>query len=184
MSLQNQQNLLAKLYTDAEFRRAFLSEPAKIGAENFLSETEIREIAGIMPEELNFFADSLFSKRLRQVEKFLPLTRKVLGEVFKSTFREFSQGFNPQTVKKHFEDAFEFCGYLQKQNISKPAINAVRFERAKLAFFGLERRIAVCRLDFDIRKPEFSDRAGEFAIPEKKIAVWLRIGKRVRHFFI
>ena len=49
MSLQKQQNLLAKLYTDAEFRRAFLSEPEKIGAENDLSEREIAEIAGIMP---------------------------------------------------------------------------------------------------------------------------------------
>src|SRR6185369_7897216 len=104
MSLQEQQNLLAKLYTDAEFRRAFLSMPEKIGIENELNKIEIKEIAGIMPEELDFFADSLFWKRLREVEKFLPLTRKVLGEDFINYFRRFSQNFNPQTVKKHIED--------------------------------------------------------------------------------
>jgi hypothetical protein len=186
MSLQEQQNLLAKLYTDAGFRRAFLAEPAKIGAENDLSAPEIQEIAEIMPEELNFFADSLFWKRLREVEKFLPLTKKALGEEFTNNFREFAQKFNPQSIKKHFEDALEFCGFLQKQNISAIASNAAKYERAKLEFYGLEKRIVVCRLDFDVGKIDFSGRHFETAIPEKKkkIAVWLRVGKRVRHFLI
>src|SRR5215213_1679726 len=124
MSLEQQQNLLAKLYTDAEFRRAFLSQPAKIGAENDFS-----EIAAIMPEELDFFADSLFWKRLREAEKFLPLTRKILGEDFTDNFREFSQQFNPQTVKKHFEDALGFARFLRKGKISDLAKNAAKFEQ-------------------------------------------------------
>ena len=176
MSLLEQQNLLAKLYTDAEFRRAFLSQPEKIGAENFLDENEIAEIFAIMPEELEFFADSLFWKRVREVEKFLPLTRKVLGEDFTTRFREFSQSFNPQTVKKHFEDALEFCRFLRAQEVSGLAKSAAKFEQAKLEFFGIEKRLVVCRLDYDVR----------MEIPEKKkkIAVWLRIGKRIKHFYI
>ena len=186
MSLQEQQNLLAKLYTDAEFRRAFLSEPAKIGAENGLNEGDIREIAGIMPDELNFFADSLFWKRLREVEKFLPLTGKVLGADFSKHFREFSRTFNPQTVKKHFEDALEFCRFLRKRDISEFAANAAKFEQSKLEFFGLEKRVVVCRLDFDIRDftPSDPHRAVEIPAKKKKIAVWIRTGKRIRHYFI
>jgi hypothetical protein len=186
MSLQEQQNLLAKLYTDAKFRRAFLSQPEKIGAENGLSEAETQEISEVMPEELEFFADSLFWKRLREVEKFLPLTRKVLDEDFPIHFREFSQSFNPQTVKKHFEDAFGFCRFLQKQKISDFAENTAKFEQAKLEFFGRERRFVICRLDFDFKNFTLSDDNPKFEIPErkKKIAVWLRIGKRTRHFFI
>jgi hypothetical protein len=183
MSLREQQNLLAKLYTDAEFRRAFLSQPEKIGAENFLDETEIAEIAAIMPEELEFFAKSLFSKRLREVGKFLPFTKNVLGADFTKQFGEFSRKSNPQTVKKHFEEALGFCRFLQTRDISEWAKNAARFERAKLEFFGLEKRFVVCRLDFELRDFTVSDRT---KMPEKKkrTAVWIRIGKRVRHFFI
>lgn len=180
MSLQNRQNILAKLYTDADFRRAFLSEPAKIGAQNNLEDAEIAEIAAVMPEELEFFAESLFWKRLREVEKFLPLTRRALGEAFTGSFREFSQKFNPQSVKKHLEDALEFCRFLQTENISEAAKNAAKFERTKHEFFAFEKRFAVCRLDFDIVKYQ---QTGVFEARKKK-AVWIRIGKRFRHFFI
>lgn len=186
MSLEQQQNLLAKLYTDADFRRAFLSSPAKIGAENDLSEAEIREIAEIMPEELNFFAESLFWKRLRETEKLLPLTKKVLGEDFANLFREFSAKFNPQSIKKHFEDAREFCRFLRRQKISELAKNVAKFEASKLEFFGAERRLTVCRLDYDVRNFITADPVQPIEIPakKKKIAVWLRLGKRIKHFFI
>ncbi|HEY8560692.1 MAG TPA: hypothetical protein VIL74_09980 [Pyrinomonadaceae bacterium] len=186
MSLKEQQNLLAKLYTDAEFRRAFLSEPEKIGVESGLSADEIREIAEIMPEELHFFADSLVWKRLGEAEKFLPLTRRVLGEDFTGNFREFSQTYNPRTVKKHFEDALAFCRFLQTRKIPGPAKCAAKFEAAKLEFFGFEKRIAVCRLDYDVRSfsGAHANPAAENHEKTKKIAVWLRTGKRIRHFFI
>lgn len=184
MSLQQQQNLLAKLYTDADFRRAFLSEPEKVGAENDLTAGEIREIAAIMPEELNFFAESLFWKRLREVEKFLPLTRRVLGADFTKLFREFSRNFNPQSVRKHFEDARFFGLFLRAQNLTDFARSTVRFEQSKLEFFGLEKRLVICRLDFDPRKISAADSNERPETPEKKrrIVVWLRIGKRVRQY--
>ena len=186
MSLQEQQNFLARLYTDAQLRRAFLFAPAQIGAEHNLNENEIAEIAEIMPEELNFFADSLFWKRLREVEKMLPLTRKTLGVDFTVIFREFSQNFIPRTVKKHLEDAFEYCQFLQKQDISEIAKNAARFEQSKLEFVSFGKRIVYCKLDFDFR--EIYRRESETqSINLKKritIAVWLRIGKKTKHFFI
>lgn len=186
MALEQQQNLLAKLYTDAEFRRAFLSAPEKIGAENYLDAAEIGEIVEIMPEELEFFADSLFWKRLRETEKFLPLTKKLLGEDFTSFFREFAPTFNPRSIKKHLADALEFSRFLQTRPLSAEARTAARFERARLEFFGLEKRFVVCRLDFDVRRLFDLDanRPGEAPAAKKRIAVWLRIGGRTRHFLI
>ncbi len=186
MSLHQQQNFLAKLYTNAELRRDFLSEPNIIGAENNLNEQEIAEIAEIMPEDLNFFADSLFWKRLREVEKFLPITQRVLGEDFTTLFREFAQSYNPQTVKKHLEDSFEFSKYLQKQEVSEFVKNVLKFEQSKLLFFGYGRRFVFCKLDFDIRKINHKDTEtlGLNLKKRKTIAVWSRIGRKTKHFFI
>ncbi len=186
MSLLEQQNFLARLYTDAALRRAFLLMPEKVGAENGLNEKEVTEIAEIMPEELNFFAESLFWKRLREVEKFLPLTKKVLAGELTEHFREFSQNFNPQTVNKHFEDALEFCRSLSKSKISELSKNVAKFEQKKLEFFGGGQRITICKLDFDIRRivRQSADSQGESPKRKTKFAVWLRVNRKVKHFFV
>lgn len=187
MSLFEQQNFLARLYTDENFRKSFLQKPEKIGAENDLSEKEIKELAAVLPEELNFFADSLFWKRLREVEKFLPFTRKALGEDFSICFRRFSQTYNAQSIKKHLEDAVEFCSFLQKQEI-KPvwSKDLAKFERAKLLFNATTKKFIFLKLDFDIRKilKEISDenpRAPKIFPKRKTFAVWLKTGKIKKH---
>ena len=179
MSLQKQQDFLAKLYTDDNFRRDFLSEPETIGKKFDLNEKEIKEFEEILPEEISFFAETLFWKRLREVEKFLPVTRKILGEDFSVFFREFSQNYNPQTVKKHLEDSIGFCRFLQKNRaISEFAKNCAKFERAKLEFFGLGKRMVFCRLDFDAREISNSN-----SKKKPSFALWFRFGKKIRHFF-
>ena len=183
MSLQKQQDFLARLFTDESLRRNFLSAPEKVGAENGLSETETGDLKMVLPEQLNFFADSLFGKRRREVEKLLPLTKDFLNEDFAELFREFSQNFNPQTVKKHLEDAIEFCKFLLKSNISDLSKNIAEFERTKLEFFGYEKRFAICRLNFDIKEISRQGAKAQNEIPRKKtIAVWIRFGKKFKHF--
>ena len=186
MSLQKQQNFLAKLYTNAELRRAFSFDSEQIGTQHDLNKSEIAEIAEIMPEELNFFAESLFWKRLREVEKFLPITQRILGEGFTNLFRQFAKNFNPQTVKKHLEDSTEFCKFLQIQNVSEIAKNAAKFEQSKLEFFGYGKRFVFCKLDFDVRKISLqaNDLQNEDLPRKTKIAVWVRAGKREKYFFV
>ena len=190
MGLQQQQDLLARLYTDEDFRRAFSSAPEKIGAENELSDVEIREIAAIMPEELNFFADSLFWKRLREAEKFLPLTKSILANDFTKLFREFSQTFNPQSVKKHFEDALGFTVFLEKQTeISSVLRDVIKFERAGLLFNSGSKKIVFEKFAHDIREilsvseNEKSFEKLEFR-PRKTFAIWLGIGKISKRYFL
>lgn len=182
MSLQEQQNFLARLYTDETLRQSFLQEPEKIGRENDLSEKEIAEIASVIPSELNFFADSLFWKRLREAEKFLPLTKKFLKERFTELFREFSQVYNPQTVKKHLEDALEFCLFLQNAEI-KPAFikDIAKFEQGKLEFFGYGKMFVGKKFNHDIKEISVQTEGSDL---KKKLsfAVWLKIGGKVKHF--
>jgi len=187
MSLREQQNFLAKLYTDEQLRRAFLSEQSKIGEENFLNETEITEISEMLPEEISFFAESLFRKRLREVEKFLPLTRKVCGDEFQRLFREFSQSYNSQTIKKHLEDASEFCAFLQQSDsASEISKNTARYEQSKLKFYSYGKKFVVCKLSFDVREigEQFVKTSGDNLKKKTKIAVWIRVGNTVKHFFI
>ena len=169
MSLLDTQNFLARLYTDENLRREFLSAPQKVGRENDLSEREIAEIAGVFPDELNSFADSLFWKRLREAEKLLPLTRVQLNREFERHFREFSRHYNSQSIKKHLDDALRFCEYLRSnKTVTAAAKNAAKYERAKLQFWALNRRVVVRLLDFD---PATGER-------KRRLAVWLRIGKK------
>ena len=100
MSLRDVQNFTARIYTDAQLRREFLSAPEKFGKQNNLTEREISELIGVLPDEINFFADSLFSKRLREVEKLLPLTKRILTTDFEKHFREFAVQYTPESIKK------------------------------------------------------------------------------------
>jgi len=184
MSLQKQQDFLARLFTDEGLRQNFLSDPAKIGAENGLCESETADVQAVLPEEIGFFADSLFWKRLHEVEKFLPLTKKVLKEDFTKYFREFSQTFTPQTVKKHFEDALGFAKFLQTHTL-KPiwANDLAKFEFSRLIFNSDTKKIVFAKFNHDIREliREVSHQTLETPNDFQQkmtFALWLKIGKK------
>lgn len=185
MSLLQQQNFLARLYTDESLRKRFLSEPEKTGLENDLSESEIAGLVAIIPEELNFFADSLRWKRLREVEKILPLTRKALEEKFEEHFREFSKIYNPKSVKKHLEDAIEFCSFLQNRQIEPLwAKDLAKFEQAWLIFNSNAKDFLFRQFDFDVKEisREGAKARSEY-LKRKTFAIWIRVGNKAKYFF-
>ena len=175
MSLLEQQNFLARIFTDETLRHSFWENPEMIGKENGLNDAEIAQLKEIIADDLNYFADSLFHKRLHEVEKLLPLTKRTLGENFSKLFRQFSRNFQPASVKKHLEDAIEFCKYLQSQQVEQSsAKDTAKFEQTKHEFFSREKNFSFCLLRYD----GFGQR--------KKIglAVWYRIGKQSHHFIL
>lgn len=190
MSLLKQQNFLAKLYTDERLRIDFTFDPQKIGIENGLNLSEIEEISAIYDEEIKFFAESLFRKRMHEAAKCLPLTNKILKADFEKSFRSFSQNFQPQTIKKHLEDAIEFCRFLQKNDaISAIGKDAAKYEAAKLRFFVVGEKYVFCRLRYNVheiaRCDEQADNLDLSKMPEKnKLFVWLRFGKKIKHFTV
>jgi hypothetical protein len=172
MGLLEQQNFLARIFTDESLRLSFWENPSQLAAEHGLNETDLTQLKEIIPSDLNFFAKSLFHKRLHEVERLLPLTKKALGRDFVDLFREFTQKFQSDQIRKHLADAIEFCRFLQTQTISIK--DTARFEKSKLQFFNQEKLFAFCLLRYDV-----------FSLKKKfGFAVWYRIGKNTHHFIL
>lgn len=184
MSLLDVQNFTARIYTDENLRRKFLSAPEQTGRENNLSEKEIAELAAVFPEELNFFADSLLYKRLREVEKLLPLTARALSKDYEKHFREFAVQYTPESIKKHLEDAVRFAEFLQTKEIELIwARDLAKYERAKLEFNVYQKRFLFRIFDYDVKEI-----FRHHAMPQRKFlrkktfAAWLRFGRQTRHY--
>ena len=185
MGLQEQQNVLARLYTDPEFLREFIDLPHRTGVDAGLSSDEASDIAAISRDELSFFSESLYWKRRREVEKLLPLVRRSLSADFDPKFREFAVSFNPTTVKKHLEDALGFCEFLGSALATSDLTrDAAKFERKRLSWLNSVDRWSFCTLNHDFRNALTpASGAGCFDLPRRRsIAVWLRIRGRVYHF--
>lgn len=189
MSLAETQKLLARLYTDADLREQFLAEPFRVGKEHNLNEIEIRQISEVLPAEIRFFAESLFFKRLREVEKLLPLSRKILDKDFEKHFRDFSAGFQPSAIKKHLEDALQFAEFL-RQKTTEPIWlkDLIAFEAARLEFGLIGKMFVVRRFKFDIREilREISgseEKTKNFPA-RRTLAIWFRFSRngKPRHF--
>lgn len=171
MSLKAQQNFSARLFTDESLCRNFLSEPEKVGIENGLTKEDIAIITEVLPEQLKMFAESLFWKRLHEVEKLLPLTLALPETSFTDEFRKFSKTFNPKSVKKHHEDAVNFADFLlKKKSFEKRETEIIKFEKIKLEFFVFRKRFRFGIFQYDLdtkQKRTFG-----------KLRLWLRIGRR------
>lgn len=182
MSLREQQDILARLYADGGFREEFLADPQEIGRRHALADDEIAEIASILPESLNFFAESLTAKRLHEAKKLLPVLSRVLGDAFREAFVAFAAGFNPQTIKKHLEDAVEFSRFVERTDgFSKTAKNTAKFERTGLSFSNGDAKLAVCLIGPDLRQLVSPDSAAKGRM---SLAVWVRFRGRQGRFLI
>ena len=174
MGLLEQQNFLARIFTDESLRLSFWDDPARVGAENGLLETDITQLKEIIPADLNYFANSLFHKRLHEVERLLPLTKKALDKDFSGLFREFSNNFQPTKIRKHLEDALGFCQFLQSNTTSRAALDTAKFEMTRHKFFQEEKLLAFCLLKYDV-----------FTLKRKYgICIWYRLGKTIYHFIL
>lgn len=184
MGLREQQDLLARLYADPRFREEFLVDPQAIGRQHRLEESEVGDLVAIIPEDLRFFGDSLVEKRLQEARKLLPLLARVLANDFRPQFVAFASGYNPQSIKKHLEDAIEFCRFIElPESCPDTSRIAARFERTGLDFFDTDKRIAFCRLNREVLRFISQERSGRRR-PVFFLAVWARLNRRVRRFLI
>lgn len=187
MGLKEQQDLLARLYTDPEIRSEFTAEPERIGDEFELTESEITDLSALAESEVEWFADSLFWKRFREVEKLLPTSSSAIGKDLEPYFREFSSEFNPTSVKKHLEDALEFSRWLLKGGkLSPVAADVLKFESTRLRHNAEGDTLSICTLAHDVRPIfDFGRPGSENEIQTRRsFAIWARIGRKTRFFFI
>lgn len=170
-------NIFARFFTDENLRRSFWENPEKIGHENGLNGTEISQFKEIVTQNREFFASSLFNKRLNEVEKLLPLTKKHLDNEIKQLFRKFAHSFQPKSNNKHLEDALKFVDFLQTKSFRKKWLkDIVRFEQARLIFFGVCKPFVIRAFAYNVRK------ANEAILPKRfTIAVWFRFARITKH---
>lgn len=179
MSLQEQQNFLARLYTDPHIRARFFADPGKVGVDHGLVEAEIANLLAVASDEIAFFSKSLVWKRFREVVKLLPLTRQALGDDFRTQFFDFAPTFNPQSTKKHYEDAVAFSKWVEAEPHMPVLVkNATAFERTRLTFLTESRLFSFCKLERTAQLPH----SGPIVPGRFGFAVWLRLGQQVRHF--
>lgn len=181
MGLLEQQNLLARLYTDAQLRDGFLENPDPTAAQLGLNKEEAAAIIAILPDEVTFFSRSLVNKRLREVEKLLPLCRKILGEDFARLFEEFAHTHNLKSIRKHLEDAIGFADWLiNREGVAPMVRDAARFESTRHRFVSSGRFFSYCLLAHDVRR----DLNAKTPSSRRTLVVWFRLGGRVFNYFI
>lgn len=135
MGLAQVQRLLAELYTDPALRERFFAEPQQVGAPYGLTADETHQLGQLPAKQVSFFASSLRRKRLNDVARLLPLTRRALGKTFARLFWRYADTFIPQGVKKQRQDALAFSSFVQRiarvQPVEPPrAVELLRYEAA------------------------------------------------------
>lgn len=182
MSLKEQQDLLARLYTDPALQAEFFENSLTVVERYGLSDAEAIGFAALADVEVKFFADSLFAKRFREVQKALPLSARYLGQQFRQRFKDFAPTFNPVSVKKHAEDAIAFAGILiQDIEISSIQRDVIAFESTRLKHIFERRNVTHIRLYHDPKT--FADPL-ENSTRSPGIALWLTPSKETRFTFI
>ncbi len=174
MPLQEQQDLLARLYTDREFQSKFLADPGSHANDLGLSAADAKSLAASAANEVRWFADSLVNKRLREVVKMLPLTyREVGATAFEEAFRNFAAEFSPFSTKKHLEDALAFSDWLRRGDLDASARTLVQFDSRRLRHNSNGKALSACLLRRDPRTPT-----------NEGIGLWLAVKGWSRIFFL
>lgn len=188
MDLTMTQCVLARLFTDATLRDRFLANPEAFGKEVGLEQQQMSEFAQLPARQVAFFADSLIRKRLGEVCKLLPLTRKALGVRFDTLFRRFAESHRLEMPKPHQRDATAFCGFLKELAGSEfseaPwALDAARFDASCLEALAPGRRAIIRLLRYPIpellRSATEADRVPR-PVPRPTLGVWVRFSPRGR----
>ncbi|HZS06116.1 MAG TPA: hypothetical protein VFD58_14850 [Blastocatellia bacterium] len=151
MSAREIQSLLSRLYTDETLLAWFLADREGFcrdyagGGGDF--------IAQINERQLQYFADQLRWKRLREARKLIPLTRAALGHGFDREFQRYASTCVSGGERKHLADAMAFCEFLLGDETERDRLTLEAAEYELLSFnlrFRLRREGSgpvVCRAE-------------------------------------
>jgi hypothetical protein len=175
MGLMETQALLARLFTDAQARRAFFAAPEDFARRSGLNPEEAEAMARLDPEETEAFAASLLGKRVLDARKALPLTAKTLGKDFDRLLVEALQG--PPAPERHRADAAALTGLLSSRVFDPPWI--ADLARYEMAFVSAARPGAVMILrrfayPVDEIARQLVAGARPSVRPRRRLGLWLR----------
>jgi hypothetical protein len=188
MGLAETQRALARLYTDADIRERFFTDPRAGAASLGLSEDEAGALASVERDRLGSFARSLIGKRLSAVASLVPLTAAALDRDFGPLFRAHAREYLPRGTKKHREDALAFLRFLENHTElpSRRVLDTAHYEACWLLISEPRSRLLVRLLRF---APPLTGRArpGAQLTPlgaAPTVAVWIRAGGSIYHWLL
>ena len=177
------QHLLAVLYTDAALRQRFSIAPESVAEEFGIDAAAARQLADLPSAQVGGFARSLLRKRMNEVGRLLPATSRVLGARFAPLFESHAAQFQPQGLRRHFDDAVAFAAFLSRsQDIVVREADVARYEVLRLRF----RQGRVWPLLAMFRTDPRDAATGGAGTGGNRwlLACWFRFGGRVRHVAI
>jgi hypothetical protein len=178
MGLMEVQRVLARLYTEDELRERFFADPAAVGKTLGLDIEETRRVAELSAGEVRGFARSLRRKRLGEVAKLLPMTRRALGALFDRLFFRYAGTADrsvPRGIRKHREDAAAFASFLAAEASAGGvppawAADLARYEAAGLKASEPGRTCLVCWYRYPVARL-----AGSSPAPGPTVGLWVRL---------
>lgn len=173
MALKETQALLARLFTDANLRRAFFEDPTGVMPGFGLSREEAATLAALDRREVEAFAHSLLGKRALDARKVLPLTAKALGADFDRLLFQAIDG--PAPPARHRADAAALARLLSERPPDPGWIgDLARFETAFV--FAARPCFFLRRFDWPVNDIARRLMAGApvAAKPGRRLGVWMR----------
>lgn len=107
---------LGRLLTNGQLRQEFVSDPAQSAAHLGVREEDHTTFISLSPKALVAQAEGLLRKRMCEVSKLLPMTRRKIGDRFTELFRSHAERFWPAGHRRHEVDAHAFCELLASVN--------------------------------------------------------------------
>lgn len=179
MGLIQIQRTLAQLYTNAELRQKFLTNPQETALDLGLSPQETEQISKLSAFHLQEFSNSLHYKRMGEVREILPMTEKSLKAKFNELFLQFAKNYLPSGIKKHRDDAIAFTKFLNQKSINIPAWcgEIATYEAMRLELTETKKLIIFQTFNYPIKKLFETVFKGEELTPNKQLtlAIWIRI---------
>jgi hypothetical protein len=110
MALADVQAVLARLFTDPEFRASFFADAVAVGRANGLDPADSQRLAALSRKEVDGFAETIRHKRVDDVRKVLPLTARALDGKFRDHLLAVTA--SPPRPGRHRDDARAFVDHL------------------------------------------------------------------------
>jgi hypothetical protein len=181
MALAQVQAALAKLVTHTDIRADFLRDPLGTARALGLDEADAATLALMAPRSLTRFAGSLTAKRRMDVQKWLPLTTRALGDAFVPRLREALVEPPPGTA----EDALALVDRLLHDSRDAPPwiVDLARYEAAFVEAWRPGFVFRCRRFDYPVLALAAALRRGARPDPSPRrrcVAIWLRASRGAR----
>jgi hypothetical protein len=155
MNAAESQQILSRLYTDAEYRNAFLLDKDGFYVAYQIKDPEtVAFLNAIKPGQLEFFTKGLYSKKYHEVLRIISGTACLLKPKIGALFNEFSKTPATYGLHKHHEETLAFITFIRKNGSLTAALkDMLKFEEIRILNFLRPQPWSVSAFSYDL--PEF-----------------------------